>query len=163
MTAKSLGWESVGGHPFFSCHSGIAKLDAALTGNENIYMLSDFAEALLDLRSRGELPKYKAALDICENPDFEECMSLANRLSEYEFNPEIVVAADYGEMEMLRLHKLDRSCPGMDHFDFAAFGSALLAQNGARITPYGMICKTDSEQVLGVGVEGDLTHGVVMM
>ena len=148
MTAKSLGWESVGGRFFISCHSGIAKLDAALTGFENIYMLSDFAEVLRDLRLRGELPKYKAALDICENPDFEECMTLVNRLSEYKFNPEIVTASDYGEMEMLRRYKLDRTCPGMEHFDFSVFGKVCLAQNDAQITPYGAIMKIPNAQAL---------------
>ena len=119
-TAKSLGWESIGGRFFISCHSGIAKLDAALTGRENIYVLSDFAE----------------------------CMSLVNRLAEYKFNPEIVTAADYGEMELLRLHKLDRSCAGMEHFDFVAFGKVCLAQNGAQITPYGAIIKVPNAQTI---------------
>lgn len=149
QTAKQLGWENLADRGFICCRSSIPKLDKALTGNKNIYELNDFAEHLASLRDQGELPKYKAALEITNCADLSDLITLAENLNNYEFYPEIVSEYDYGEWELLGQYKLDHTSPGMEHFDFAVFGRERMKQNGVVSTPYGMIRMAGPEQKLG--------------
>lgn len=146
--AGQLGWESLEGRGFIRCQSGIPKLDELLTGSESIHELSDFAEHLQYLRNQGDLPKYKAALEIAGCSDLAGCVALAENLGNYTFYPEIVSEYDYGEWELLGMYKLDATCPGMEHFHFAAFGRERMQENGVVSTPYGMIRETGPEQEL---------------
>lgn len=159
LAAKRLGWESLSGHDFMCCQSSIPRLDKTLSGNEDIHELADFAETLESLRWNGELQKYKAALEIAGCSTLADFAELAERLDQYEFRPEIVNAYDYGEWELLGMYKLDHTCPGMQHFDFAAFGRERLGQQGDSITPYGLISKKDVEQTLSQDEQADPDMG----
>ena len=148
LAAKRLGRPNLTGCDFIICRSSIPKLNESLTGSESIYELSDLAEYLQMLRDDGDLPKYKAALEITNCADFSDYFSLAENLHNYEYYPEMISEYDYGEWELLGEYKLDSACAGMEHFNFAAFGRERMKQNGVVSTPYGMIRRIGPEQEL---------------
>jgi hypothetical protein len=144
--AIAMGKHDLTGCRFENCRSSIPKLNESLTGNESIYELNDLAEYLQMHSDNGDLPKYKAALEFAGFSTLTGCIELADNLGTYEYHPDMVSDYDYGEWELIGEYKLDAGCPGMEHFDFAAFGKDRMAAKGTVNTPYGYIRKTDVEQ-----------------
>gem|GEM_PF-186768 len=133
---------------FTQCVSEIPQLNAAFSGYEDIGELNDFAHKLSEIKANGELPKYKAALELTMCEDLSDCVRLADNLNAYDYYPNAVTAADCGEQEFFAIHGLHHDDEGMEYFDFAAFGKKYMEANGVVSTPYGMIRGNGLEQTL---------------
>ena len=153
---RRLDEQSVTGDYFFTeCASEIPQLNAAFSGYEDIGELNALADRLSEIKAKVELPKYKAALELTMCEDLSDCVRLADNLNAYDYYPEAVTAADYGEQEFFAIHGLRPDDEGMEHFDYAAFGKEHMQASGVVSTPYGMIRGNGLEQALAYEPEQD--------
>lgn len=159
---RRLEEQSVAGdYQFTECVSEIPLLNAAFSGYEDIGELNDLAGRLSEIRANGELPKYKAALEVAMCENLSDCMRLADNLNAYDYYPEAVTAADYGEQEFFALHGLRPDDEGMEHFDYMAFGKDHMQASGVVSTSYGMIRSNGLEQTMAFELEQEQTQDIV--
>jgi len=151
--------QSVAGDYFFTeCVSEIPQLNAAFSGYEDIGELNALAQRLSEIKANGELPKYKAALELTMCEDLSDCVRLADNLSAYDYYPSAVTAADYGEQEFFAIHGLHHDDEGMEHFNYAAFGKEHMQATGVISTSYGMIRGNGLDQTLAYEPEQEQTQ-----
>lgn len=160
--AKQQGVDDLTDCNFILHKCSIPKLNEMISGNESIYDLDYLAEQLSYLRYNGDLVKFKAALEVTQCTGLEDFQMLSESLDSYDYYPEVVIEADYGEMELLREYGLDRTCTAMEHFDFTSFGRERMQEKGIASTPYGMIRRNDIEQTLSQEQNNNPDIGMTM-
>lgn len=124
---------------------------------ENIGELNDLAKSLSEL-SHYDFVKLKAVMEvenICEISDTLDC---TGRLSEYQFDGNIVDSGEFGKAYLLKNLPADFDSAILENTDLCDFGEKILAQKNGEITSYGAVSGRGQElySVLTVQPEQEL-------
>lgn len=141
-----LGTESLDECVFYHCESPIPALEQAFSFSEDIDKMNLLAGRIRELEGKGELPKFKAALEAACYADIDQMLDLTQNLDCYDFY-EMLSPEDYGE-EIIKKHGLETSDNAFALFDFGEFGERMMHKDGLFQTNYGVICRNEKEIVL---------------
>lgn len=137
--------ELIGEPSFASC--GIAEIKGVIpqlryghVGCGDIEKLDTLAERLKAMPDSRTLMKYKAALELERCGDLNLALDIAVNLGCYDYNPDIVCPAVYGE-HVLENAGIDIEDPAFSSFDFDGYGERSLEKDGLLLTPYGSISR----------------------
>ena len=137
------------------CNVAVSILDCPLPAlNHTIYLdgelprILELSQRLSELEERGKLSAYKALLAAEECRDLSGMISLAGRVDEYIFEPNVRSAEDVarGELEVILCGQDAETL--LPHIDLRGYGSALLARDQAIVTGYGLVERDRSQPVL---------------
>ena len=110
---------------------------------------NEFAKAVKDIPARQvQLPKLKALLEQFEVQDIGTAILLAERMDEYILTPEISSPQETAIDElhfMLSDHAVDLLLP---HVNLFSYGNAVIQEDHAALTPYGLLHRADYEPML---------------
>lgn len=147
-TAEALGVLSLAECVYTDLQCEIPAMHKILTGRENIYDLDSLAESLQNIHSGGELPKFKAILELEPCADLADLTHISENTGSYKWLHSMESTAHYGETLFLKLNGLSHDSAGMDCVDFEKFGTERMKLNNVQTTAYGMVKLVGSGQIL---------------
>ena len=110
---------------------------------------NEFAKAVKNIPARQvQLPKLKALLEQFEVQDIGTAILLAERMDEYILTPEISSPQETAIDElhfMLSDHAVDLLLP---HVNLFSYGNAVIQEDHAALTPYGLLHRADYQLML---------------
>lgn len=143
-TLGAEGWQEIGWH-CLDCK--VPMLAETISGSVfGIDFLNNFAKMLAEIETDA-LPAYKALLETEKHQDLLRTMSLAERLEDYTFSPNICSPTEMatGELStLLNSQDLEMLIPCVD---IQKYGRVLLQSRGATLTPYGLLERKDGQPV----------------
>ena len=118
------------------------------------------AHRLAELEVDGELPKYKAVLEVIDCDDICWALSLTDELEQYmldtkKHTPEEVAR---GAIDMTVPHREIESL--LPHVNLYQYGQSLIQAGGGALTEYGLIERTDGQPVQAIDQEQSQTGGM---
>lgn len=135
--------------------SPILRLNHELYPSGEAPQLLELAHCLQTLDGLGQLPKYKAVLEISNCTELTQMIGLAGRLDEYLFEPRT------GSPEAVAREELGVIVSSQDlktllpHIDLTGYGRALLERDQAVITEYGLLKREHSQQIQTMKAGGE--------
>ncbi len=116
-----------------------------LTGN--LGTLDYLARRMAEIEADGEMTKYKALLATARCDDMIQALSLADRLDQYTLSPKLLEPED-AAMECLKTMLSDDDAELIaQYLDLRRYGKAVVAQDGGKLTPYGLVERSDGQPV----------------
>lgn len=113
----------------------------------DIEQLNEFSAAVRKVEQAGRLTKYKAVLEATECTDLDIAATLADRLDEYVFDPNISGFTELAEDELRFSVSEDTAELLKKHLNLYQYGQDILKQENAAITSYGLIQRGDGQPV----------------
>lgn len=108
--------------------------------------LLELAERLQKLDAAGEMPKYKAILEIEDGQSLFLMLSFAEKMDKYLFTPQASSPADVAQEKLKVLMGDEDAEMLMPYIDLRCYGRALLERDHAVITKYGLVEWAGGEQ-----------------
>ena len=139
----------------------IPRLNHEIYLNGEVPQIMELAQYLSRLDAQGELTKYKAILAAAECSDLSGMISLAGKLDEYIFEPDLCSVEDVARGELTIVISSQDAEMLTPYIDLQSYGQALLKRDQAMLTEYGLIEKDPSQQVQDMG-QGPAPGGMVM-
>ena len=122
-----------------------------LTGN--LGTLDCLARRMAEMEADGELPKYKALLGTARCDDMVQALSLADRLDQYTLSPKLLEPED-AAMECLNTMLSEDDAELIaQYLDLRRYGEAVVAQDGGKLTSYGLVERADGRPIQGMACE----------
>ena len=125
-----------------ACRSSIPQLSGLTSESTELPDLRDMAEALSEMSS-DDLMKYKALLEVMKPESVCEALRLADDIGQYEVALDYADPAVYGLQHAMYRYGLDEDCQLLDFVDVAAYGAAMLQEDGYTQTRYGAVYTED--------------------
>ncbi|MGB8451857.1 MAG: hypothetical protein WCD89_05940 [Anaerocolumna sp.] len=133
---------------FYHCESPIPALEQAFSFSEDIDKMNLLAKRICELDKNGELPKFKAALEIDDCSDMDQALDLTRNLNCYDFYPELSSMEDYAKQEFLNRYHIPESDSTLKLIYFSCCDPRCMEARNAVATPYGIIHRNDQEMTL---------------
>ena len=150
---EQLGAVSLEECVFTHCSSPIPMLEQAFSFSEDIDKMNLLAERIRELENAGELPKFKAALEISDCSDIDQALDLTRNLDCYDFNPDLSSPEEYARQEFLLRYHIPESDPDLKLLHFSRCDSKWMQEAKAITTPYGIIRRNDQEMTLDFSIK----------
>lgn len=145
---EQLGTATLDECVFYHCDSPIPVLAQAFSFSEDIDKMNLLAQRIKELESRGELSKFKAALEIADCTHIDQVLDLTSNLDCYDFYPELSSLEDYIKQDFLNRYQIPESDPALKLIRFSYCNPMQPQEANACPTPYGIIRRNDREMTL---------------
>ena len=128
---------------FTGCDAIVPQLNAMLTDVEDLPRINELAQALQELKARGQLTKVKAVVGATQCETLDDVFDRLEKLPQYCFEAKI------RDKDALVRDELEFVLGGKDadliykHLNCEAYAEDVLKQYGAELTPYGMVNRAD--------------------
>ena len=128
---------------FIGCDAIVPQLNTLLTDVEDIPRINELAQSLQELKSSGQLTKFKAVVSATQCETLDDVVDRLEKLPQYSFDAKI------RDKDALVRDELEFVLGGKDadliykHLNREAYAEDVLKQYGAEITPYGMVNRED--------------------
>lgn len=144
---EQLGTATLDECVFYHCDSPIPALAEAFSFSEDIDRMNLLAQRIKELDCQGELPKFKAALEIADCTDIDQVLDMTSNLDCYDFYPTLSSLEDYIKQDFLNRYQIPESDPMLKLIRFSYCDTNQI-QEAACPTPYGVIRRNDREMTL---------------
>ena len=122
-----------------------------LTGN--LGTLNYLARRVAELEADGGLTKYKSLLEAARCDGIIQALSLADQLDQYHLSPKLL-GPEGVAMECLNTLLADEDAePIAQYLDLSRYGEAVVAQDGGKLTSYGLVERADGRPIQGMACE----------
>ena len=122
-----------------------------LTGN--LGTLNYLARRVAELEADGGLTKYKSLLEAARCDGIIQALSLADQLDQYHLSPKLL-GPEGVAMECLNTLLADEDAELIaQYLDLSRYGEAVVAQDGGKLTSYGLVERTDGRPIQGMACE----------
>lgn len=122
-----------------------------LTGN--LGTLNYLARRVAELEADGGLTKYKSLLEAARCDGIIQALSLADRLDQYCLSPKLL-GPEGVAMECLNTLLADEDAELIARYlDLSRYGEAVVAQDGGKLTSYGLVERADGRPIQGMACE----------
>ena len=122
-----------------------------LTGN--LGTLNYLARRVAELEADGGLTKYKSLLEAVCCDGIIQALSLADRLDQYCLSPKLL-GPEGVAMECLNTLLADEDAELIaQYLDLSRYGEAVVAQDGGKLTSYGLVERADGRPIQGMACE----------
>lgn len=132
---------------FYHCESVVPALNQVFDFSEDIDKMNILAGRIKALDDRSELAKYKAVLEFTDCTDIDFALDLAQNLDCFDFYPEMSSPEDYGRLALLKTSGLKPDDPAFQYLGFVQYGHAMMRQDKASATGYGLVLRNEKELV----------------
>ena len=114
-----------------------------------IHQLNELAQCLRELDEQGQLPKYKAILEMndCGNGDLARMLSLAGEVDSYSFRPQISGPEDAARGKLSVIVSTQDAEMLLPHINLYTYGRALLERDQAVATSYGVVEQAEGQHI----------------
>lgn len=126
----------------------LPRMDNSFSFSEDIEKISVLADRIKELKSQGMLPQYKAVLEFMDCTDIDLALDLAQNLDCFDFYPEMSSPEDYGRLALLKISGLKPDDIAFKYLEFIHYGCAMMEQDGASTTEYGLVLRNEKELAL---------------
>ncbi len=122
-----------------------------LTGN--LGTLNYLARRVAELEADGGLTKYKSLLEAARCDGIIQALSLADQLDQYHLSPKLL-GPEGVAMECLNTLLADEDAELIaQYLDLSRYGEAVVAQDGGKLTSYGLVERADGRPIQGMACE----------
>lgn len=105
---------------------------------KNIGELNDLAKSISEL-SHDDFVKMKAIMELEQIREISDTLDCISRLSEYQFDGNIVDSSEFGKAYLLKNLPADFDSSILENTDLCDFGEKIMAQKNGGITSYGAV------------------------
>ncbi len=126
----------------YECRSTVPKLDEILSEISEIDDLNLLAEKIMELKSGGELPKFKAMLETLSGISVETALDVADFTDDFTLHADTFSHEDFGR-KLLPTADSSAVKVALHFVDLEQFGKYLACEHGAKITSYGFLESED--------------------
>ena len=111
------------------------------------------AVRLAELEADGGLTKYKSLLEAARCDGIIQALSLADQLDQYHLSPKLL-GPEGVAMECLNTLLADEDAELIaQYLDLSRYGEAVVAQDGGKLTSYGLVERADGRPIQGMACE----------
>lgn len=128
--------------------SSIPSLEQAFSFSEDIDKLNLLAERIREMEAAGELPKFKAALELADCTDIDQVLDLTQNLGSYDFYPELSSPEDYVRQEFMERYQIPQNDPVLKCIRITGYDFSMMQNAHIIPTAYGIISRNKKEMNL---------------
>lgn len=132
----------------YTNESTIPRLCGVFSNYEDIDKIRLLADRISELEDQGMMAKYKAVLELTDCTDIDYALDLTQNLDCFDFYPEMSSPVDYGKMALLKVSGLKPDDLALKLLRFEWYGRAMMEQDGAGTTEYGLVLRNERDLVL---------------
>ncbi len=138
---------------FSHCESPIPMLDQVFSFSEDIDKLNLLANRIRELEHAGELPKYKAVIELGLCSDIDQTLELTRNLDCYDFYPELSQVEEYLKKEFMNRYHIPESEPAIKQLHFSNCSLDWIQKANDSITSYGIIRPNGREMTMDYSIK----------
>lgn len=128
--------------------SSIPRLNGVFSEYEDIEKIKLLADQIYGLRCQGQEAKFKAALELMDCTDIDLALDITQNMDCFDFHPELSSPEEYAKQEFINKYQIPSDDPVAQLIQFGLYSPALMKQDNAQVTPYGVIRTNDKHMVL---------------
>jgi hypothetical protein len=123
--------------------STVPHFENQFTPDANIDEIIVLADRISQLKDKGQLPQYKAALKFTDCTDLNLAVDLTANLNCYDFFPEVYSAEDYGRQLFIQRYNIRPDDPDLKLIQLDRYGFEKMKLDGATNTDYGFVRRNE--------------------
>jgi hypothetical protein len=123
--------------------STVPHFENQFTPGADIDEIIVLADRISQLKDKGQLPQYKAALDFTDCTDLDLAVDLTANLNCYDFFPEVYSAEDYGRQLFIERYYVQPDNPDLKLIQLDRYGFEKMKVDGAVNTDYGFVRRNE--------------------
>lgn len=150
---EQLGAASLEECVFSHCESPIPMLEQVFPFSEDIDKMNLLASRIRELERAGELPKFKAIVELGLCSDIDQVLDLTQNLDCYDFYQELSSLEEYAKQEFLKRYHIPESEPALKLLRFSSCNLDWMQKANAVTTNYGILRLNEREMTLDYSIK----------
>lgn len=145
---KKVDAETLDDCVFYHYDTPFPSFEQIFSFDTDISRMNFLAGRIRELETAGELPKFKAALELTDCALIDLVLDLTQNLDCYDFYPELSTAEDYAIREFINRYQIPENEPVLKVFQYYQCDQEDVKAANIAVTPYGIIRRNDREMKL---------------
>ncbi len=153
VALEKLGVASLEECIFSHCESPIPMLDQVFPFSEDIDKMNLLANHIRELECVGELPKFKAIVELGLCYDIDQALSITQNLDCYDFYPELSSMEEYAKREFINRYHIPESEPALKLLRFYNCDIDWMQKTDIITTNYGILRLKEREMTMDYSIQ----------
>lgn len=135
------------------CESPIPMLEQVFPFSEDIDKINLLASRIRELEHDGELPKFKAIVELGLCPDIDQALDITQNLDCYDFYPELSSMEEYAKQEFINRYHIPESEPALRLLRFYNCDLDWMQKADVITTSYGILRHNEREMTMDYSIK----------